>query len=373
MKIGIDARFWGLEHAGLGRYVMELINSLTKLDKKNSYTLFVRKKYIGQIQLPNNFSLVVAEISHYSLEEQWLLTEIFSKEKIDLLHIPHFNVPMLYKHPFVVTIHDLLWHDVKGLSVTTQNPLIYLTKYLGYRMVVNHALRSSKAILVPSKTIKNKLIEDHKINKDKITVTYEAPGRTLKIDRKESGLLARYKLKKPYIIYVGSAYPHKNIFKVVEAIKELNEKRKINFAIVSARSAFLNQLNRKIIQTEAQEMVKLLGYVADGKLAFLISEAEALVQPSLSEGFGLTGLEAMAIGTPVIASESQIFKEIYENAAIFINPHSSEDIAKKINSVLSDKSLQEKQIKKGKERVKKFNWEDLAYKTLKVYQKANQG
>ncbi len=158
MNIGIDARLWGLEHAGLGRYVMELINSLSREDKKNEYTIFLRRKYFNQTDLPDNFSKVLADIKHYSVEEQWLLAEMFNEEKLDLLHVPHFNVPLLYKKPFVVTIHDLLWHEIRGLSVTTQNPVTYIIKYFGYRSVVKHALQKSIEILVPSKTIKEKLL-----------------------------------------------------------------------------------------------------------------------------------------------------------------------------------------------------------------------
>src|SRR4030065_1634705 len=96
LRIGIDARFWGLRHAGLGRYVMELVNGLTRLDTSNNYTLFVRSPYNEEIEVGKNFRLVRADINHYSLEEQWLLPEIFNKYSLDLLHVPHFNVPFFY-------------------------------------------------------------------------------------------------------------------------------------------------------------------------------------------------------------------------------------------------------------------------------------
>lgn len=370
MKIGIDARFWGLEHAGIGRYVVELVKHLSQIDKKNQYLLFLRKKYFNQINLPLNFSKIAAEVNHYSLEEQWLLAEIFSRENLDLLHVPHFNVPWLYKHPFVVTIHDLLWHEVKGRSVTTQNSLAYLYKYLGYRLVVRRALNKSKAILVPSQTIKNKLIKNHKLNSNNIFVTYEAPSKNFFKPKQNNQLLLRYKIKKPFILYVGSAYPHKNIIKVVMAVKLLSEKNiKLTFVISSSRNVFLDRLQADIIKLKAQKLVKIIGFVTEENLPTLMQHSVAQVQPSLSEGFGLTGLEAMAAGTALVASNSEIFQEIYKDAALFIDPHSPDDIAEKIKSINANQKLRKTLIQKGKDRVKAFNWKTLAQQTLSVYEK----
>lgn len=367
--IGIDARFWGLEHAGIGRYVMELIEGLQKLDKKNKYILFLRKKYKNFLTPPSNFKVVVADVDHYSVAEQWLALEIFLKHQLDLLHIPHFNVPVFYKRPFVVTIHDLLWHEVRGMSVTTQNPLVYLVKYGGYRLVVKNALLKSKSIFVPSRTIKDKLVKDHKISEEKIKVTYEAPSHAFRIKKTDTSVLKKYAVKTPYLIYTGSAYPHKNIISAVKAVKNLNYKsqKKIELLIVSSRSIFLENLLQEIQDIGASEFVKILGFVADRDLAQLYRNSLALIQPSLSEGFGLTGLEAMASGTAVLASDIEIFREIYGQAALYFNPKSVEDIAKKIEKISKMHIKRKELLKLGKKQLANFSWEKLIKETHEVY------
>lgn len=373
MKIGIDARFWGLEHAGLGRYVMELVKELAKADRKNQYTLFLRKPYDKEIKLPGNFKLEKANILHYSLEEQWLLAEIFSRANLDLLHVPHFNVPLLYRKPFIVTIHDLLWHEVKGLTVTTQNPFMYLIKYVGYRAVVGRALKSAEHILVPSNIIRDKLVNEHKVNRNKVDVTYEAPSKIFRPTKKKPSILKKYKVAEPFIIYTGSAYPHKNIPAAAAAVKQVNKRgRPLHLVVASARSVFLDRLRPKLKKQESEKFVRLVGFVPDYDLVYLFAQAKALIQPSLSEGFGLTGLEAMAAGLPVLASELDVFKEIYEDAALYINPESPEDIADKIERIIADTKLRKQLIKKGKLKAKQFTWKRLARQTLKVYKKAGK-
>src|SRR3989344_9098948 len=154
MRIGIDARLYGLKHAGIGRYIMHLVEELQQLDTTNKYVLFLRSDNYSTLKLPARWTKVIADIRHYTLAEQTTMPQIIRSAKVDLMHFPHFNVPLLYRGPFIVTIHDLLWHDFKGLKVTTLNPVMYLIKYGGYRLIVNSALDRSRHILVPSFWVK---------------------------------------------------------------------------------------------------------------------------------------------------------------------------------------------------------------------------
>ena len=371
LHIGIDARFWGLRHAGLGRYVMELVNGLTRLDTSNNYTLFVRSPYNEEIEVGKNFRLVRADINHYSLEEQWLLPEIFNKYSLDLLHVPHFNVPLFYKKPFVVTIHDLLWHEVKGLSVTTQNPLTYLVKYLGYRSVVRNALNRSLMIFVPSRVILEKLVKDHGVPEKKIRVTYEAPADIFRPSAEDPSVLSKYQVRKPFVIYTGSAYPHKNIPQAAAAIKRLNQKGEmLSFVVASSRSVFLERLSRKLQNEGSDKYVRLIGFVPDEDLMKLYSQAVALLQPSHSEGFGLTGLEAMAVGLPVLTSRSPVFQEIYADAALYFDAQSKDDLETVLQTILNDGKLRRRLILKGLQRAKLFSWKTLVKQTLTGYRVA---
>ncbi|MCH7951354.1 glycosyltransferase family 4 protein [Patescibacteria group bacterium] len=371
MNIGIDARFWGLEHAGLGRYVMELVSHLARLDRKNRYTLFLRKPYDKELKLPKNFALVSANIRHYTIEEQWLLAEIFSRANLDLLHVPHFNVPLLYRRPFIVTIHDLLWHEVKGLSVTTQNTLVYLVKYIGYRAIVSRVLKNSVRILVPSKVIRDKLVNERRVERKRVQVTYEAPSKIFRPVRKKASILAKYRITEPFVIYVGSAYPHKNIAAAAAAAKLINDRgHTIKLVVASSRSVFLDRLRRELKKQGSEKFVRLVGFVPDYDLVILFAHAKALIQPSLSEGFGLTGLEAMAAGLPVIASKLKVFEEIYKDAAVYIDPQSPEEIADELEKMVSNENLRQRVIKAGLSRTKQFSWSRLAKKTLQVYEDA---
>ena len=173
MKILIDGRLYGLENAGLGRYVMNLITELSKIDSKNDYVILLREKYFDSLKLPGNWKKVLADFRHYSFSEQIFLPNLINKENPDLVHFPHFNVPVFYNGGYVVTIHDLLMHKQIGLSATTLPAFLYFFKRLGYRLVFDRAVKKSNAIIVPSLAVKKELEKEYKNITEKITVTYE--------------------------------------------------------------------------------------------------------------------------------------------------------------------------------------------------------
>src|SRR4030042_6950771 len=134
MKILIDARMYGLENSGIGRYVMNLILELRMLDKKNNYVLLLRNKYYKSLHFPGNWKKILADFRHYTVSEQVKLPEIIRKEKPDLSHFPHFNVPFFYSGKFIVTIHDLTMH-FQGRNATTLPALPYYAKRLPYKII----------------------------------------------------------------------------------------------------------------------------------------------------------------------------------------------------------------------------------------------
>jgi glycosyltransferase involved in cell wall biosynthesis len=356
----------GLKHAGIGRYVENLVTELLKVDKDNEYILFARKDFTQSSQFANpNVKLVVAEIPHYSLREQFLMPALIAREKVDLMHFPHFNVPIFYSGRFVLTIHDLIKHTSRGVSTTTRNPLAYWLKYLGYKLVFGLSVRRASRILVPSQSVKGELTEEYGLEAEKIVVTYEGVDGAIKGEAGVKEVLEKYKICRPFLLYVGSVYPHKNIEKLIEAVKILG----IDLVIVCGRSVFWERLQRTIRKMGAENQVNLAGFVPDEELAILYKEASAFVFPSLSEGFGLPGLEAMKQGVPVVASDIPVFREIYKNAAIYFNPLSSADIAAKIKKVLEDKELQQRLKKQGPELAEGYSWKKMASETLLVYNK----
>ena len=131
MRILIDARLYGLENAGLGRYLINLIQELGKIDIKNEYVLLLRKKYFNSLNLSANWKKVLADFPHYGFAEQLKLPALISNLHPDVVHFPHFNAPIFYKGNYVVTIHDMLMHKSVGLAATTLPAPLYFLKRLG--------------------------------------------------------------------------------------------------------------------------------------------------------------------------------------------------------------------------------------------------
>lgn len=365
MKILIDGRFYGLENAGIGRYAINLVSELTKIDTKNKYAILLKKKYFDILRLPNNWIKVLADIGHYTFEEQIKLPGIIKSQNPDLVHFLHFNVPIFYRGRYVVTIHDLLMHSQKGLVATTLSAPIYMIKRLGYRTAFDSAVKNSASIIVPSRSVKDDVVNFYKISPEKVIVTYE--GFDTKISDKKG-----VEVQKPYFFYAGNAYPHKNLANLINAIKLLNIKynQNVNLAISSARNIFTQRLQKLIYRLGVEKNVNLLGFVPDNNLGYLYKNSEAFIFPSLSEGFGLPGLEAMSSGSLLIASDIKVFREVYGDNAIYLDSKNADSIAKTMLRVLKMGSSEKKQrIKSAQKFVKRYSWAKMARETLKIYKK----
>ncbi|MEK7112170.1 MAG: glycosyltransferase family 1 protein [Patescibacteria group bacterium] len=371
MKILIDARLYGLENTGLGRYTMRLIDSLSRIDKKNEYFILLREKYFNQLNLPANWQKVLADFRHYGFAEQLKLPGLIKSLNPNVVHFVHFNVPVFYKGPFVVTIHDLLMHREKGIKATTLPAPVYFTKRLGYKTVFRFAVARSLAVIVPSEAIKKEIIEYYGTPKDKISVTYEGVD-ALPGGKNTQALLTKYNLKPyEYFIYTGNAYPHKNLERAMEALAHLNKEREepIAFAIACARSVFTEKLEKLVSRMDAQKYVKLLGFVPDGELGVLYKNSLAFLFPSLSEGFGLTGLEAILSGSIACISDIPVFKEVYKKEAVYFNPYEPSSMTRAMREVVGMQPGERVgRIKNAQKFAKRYSWDKMAKQTLKVYE-----
>lgn len=370
MKIAIDARLYGLENAGIGRYVTNLVLELEKIDKKNEYMILLRRKYFDLLELQNdNFHKVLADFPHYSLAEQIFLPYLLYRLHPDLAHFLHFNAPIFYFGRQVITIHDLIKNVSRGLETTTRGKFFYWVKYFGYRWLIDSVIRRADKIITPSHWWEKELIKGYGLDKNKITVTYEGVDDVYRSGGSVGGdiVLKKYDLSAPFVIYTGNLYPHKNIERLVEAMKLINRKRPLHLVVVCSRGVFFERFRAKIEKTGMSKLVHLLGFVPDEELVFLYRAAKAFVFPSLLEGFGLPGLEAMAVGLPVVASDSSCLPEIYGQAAIYFNPLDVNDIASKIEIMIRGEKLRKGLIALGKKRAGAFSWEKMAKETLAVY------
>lgn len=371
MKIVIDARMYGLEHAGIGRYVLNLVNQIEKLDKKNDYLLLLRKKYYQNLNFKNpRFKKVLADIPHYSLKEQIFLPGVLRKIKPDLVHFPHFNVPVFWQGDYVVTIHDLIKHQSRGMKTTTKLALFYWLKYFVYQVIVFSAVKRARKIITPSRWWKKELIKKYRLKQEKVVVAYEGAEEFLNKKPSLSGpkALEKYGVKKPFVVYTGSLYPHKNVLRLVKAVKQI---KGLSLVIACARNIFLERFKKEIEKENNLDNVVLAGFVPDNELIVLYQEAEAFVTPSLLEGFGLPGLEAMAVGLPVVSSQASCLPEIYEKAAIYFDPLDIRDMTEKVKKVMENEELRQGLIKKGFVQVKKYSWQKMAKEILEVYDESS--
>ena len=398
MKILLDGRFYGIENAGLGRYTINLIRELQNIDKENHYLVLLRKKYFNQLNFPENWEKVLADYRHYSFAEQIKLPKLISFLKPDLVHFLHFNVPIFYRGSFVVTIHDILMHGQRGLEATTLPLPSYYFKRLGYKLVFRRAVLGAKKIITPSNAVKKEIIDYYKIDSKKVIVTYEGLDEEVLENKDKKEVLGKYKLNNQYFVYAGNAYPHKNLKRAIEAILLLNDilqkgmtyqhsinlrnklrsapeccyeerEEKIILVIVSARNVFRERIEKIVKKMKAAEYIKVLDLVPDKELGSLYKNSLAFVFPSLSEGFGLPGLEAMAAGTLVLASDIPVFKEIYQGSVVYFNPYDFFSIEEAMKNVLQiDKEKREEIISKSQSFIKRYSWRKMAEETLKVYE-----
>lgn len=371
-KVLFDGRFLSLSHAGLGRYSSELLKSLLKLDKKRKYILTVipgtsfdkdLSRALNERDEP--VEIVEASARHYSWAEQTGYLSLLNKLKPDLVHFPHFNHPIFYKGDFVVTIHDLTLSDYHERGGA-------LKRFL-YDKMITSAAQKSKKILTVSEYVKKQLTMKFSLPLGKVVTTYNGidPKFTEITNPTTLSRADHYGLKEPYIVSVGQWRSHKNLLRLLEAFKKVigNTPRypRLKLAFVGRRESKYPQLQEKIRELGLGDRVILTGFVKDEDLPVIYNNAILFVFASLSEGFGLPGLEAQACGLPVVSSKKTALPEIYGEGAFYFNPENVTDMAEKISRVINDRKLREKLKKLGLKNSQKYSWDKAAQKTLAVY------
>lgn len=365
MKIGIDARMLGPKQGGIGRYVEQLIGQLAGLGTNHEFVIFLRRENWDLVTETPKIKKVLADIHWYGWREQLLLPGIIKKEKVDLMHFPHWNIPFFYRVPFVVTIHDLLLLHYPTRSASTLGPSTYFFKNLAYKIILRQAIKNSRKILAPSEFTKNDILKNFQIKPEKITVTHLAPMPMLSSEI-NIDLQAKYNISKPYILYVGVAYPHKNLNGLISAWKIFCAKHGNNYQLVLAgrNNYFYERLKATAV---GNNDIIFTGYIPDDDLPAIYKGASLYVFPSFYEGFGLPPLEAMQFGTPVASSNATCLPEVLGNAAAYFDPHNTDDMADTIWRVLEDMDLRETLSKNGVQLIHNYLWETTARATLGVY------
>lgn len=371
MRIGIDCRLWS--QSGVGRYIRNLVVNLAELDTQNDYVLFVKGEDVNQVKIEvrsQKFEVVKANIAWHSVAEQISFPKILAKEKLDLVHFTYFSVPIFYRGKFVMTMHDIIpFSYATGKASTLPLPLYYV-KFFAYQFVVKKALHKAQKIIVPSHAVKKDILKRANVNSQKIVVTYE--GVSSLSNGKVTNVIERNNLKaKKFFLYVGNAYPHKNLKKLLEGFLQFSSNNP-EFRVVFAgkKDYFYDRLISSPQATALGDSFLFLNSPTDSELSLLYKNALAFVSPSLMEGFALTALDALSSGAPVLLSDIPVFREIVKNIPIvYFNPNNEADIrnAFEYSTKQPRKSLDDR-IQLGKMLAKTYSWKRMAEQTLRVYE-----
>ena len=362
MRIGINALFLGRPGTGSGQYTHNLLGALARVNSTNEYLLFSpgATPSIPNIQYP---------ISNRA--KLWFEQVSFPRacRHLDLAHVPYFASPLFPTVPTVVTVHDLI-------------PLL-LPAYRGsllarlYTRLVATAARKAEAIITVSQASQRDIVRYLHIPPERIHVTYEAVGEAFRPVEGEAQLAAirqKYALPERYLLYLGGFDQRKNLSALLRAFALLVNKQRRARLVVAGRlpgrdSPLFPDPRRLVRELGVEERVTFTGWVPEGDKPALLSGATAFVFPSLYEGFGLPPLEAMACGTPVIASNRSSLPEVVGEGGILVEPTDAKALAEAMEVLLIDDVLRAELRQRALAQAAKFSWKQTALETLAVYRK----
>lgn len=359
MKLVIDARESG---TSTGRYVDKLVEYLHKLQSDFTFVVLTKPHRLEYFaQLAPNFQTIAAPHKEFTFDEQLGFKKQLDSLKPDLVHFSMVQQPVWYKGSVVTTMQDLTGVRFKNPS---KNPVVFMLKLQVYKWVNKKAARKSAALITPSQYVKDDIVSFTHVDPAKITVTYEAADAIPETPEPLTDLVG-----KQFIMYVGRPMPHKNLERLIEAFVELKTSHPgLQLVLAGKKDANYERIEH-LVQSKNITDILFTDFLSEGQLRWLYENCAAYVFPSLSEGFGLPGLEAMVHGAPVVSSNATCLPEVYGDAAHYFNPLDIPAMAKAINDVLTDKTLREKLITAGHAQVKKYSWQQMAEQTLDVYRR----
>jgi len=362
-------------HAGLGRYAHELLSALIAQDTVNDYVALYNsprnelKPDAPLDRLPTHrvpldakpwrMSVLLAQIFNVGME-RWL-------PRADLFHATDHLLPRFKHTKTVFTLHDLIFRFFPEYHLPLNR--WFLTNAMPY------FLRRADAIIAVSECTKRDAIRLYDLSPEKITVIYEGVNPALKPEQDAARIAqvrAQYAHDQPFIFFVSTIEPRKNIIALVDAMKILRARGLPHRLLIAGRKGWLYQATfDHVKQTGMSDKVDFLDFVPDADLSALFAACDAFVFPSLYEGFGLPPLEAMACGAPVICSNTASLPEVVGDAAWLVNPREASEIANAIERVVNDDHLRDELRAKGLAQASKFSWERAARETLDVYNRVS--
>lgn len=370
MRIGFNFHTADNYISGVEYYSLGLLRSLLSIDGENQYIVFTNKPGLVESHTGSAENLTIRDCSFLKsrlqriLWEHLKLTKLAAKEKLDILHFPHYICPAKSNLvPYVITIHDTIAIDHPSWCK--------ISNAVYYNVSMKSAIRASAKIIAVSKFTLDRINRNFEVNGSKVKVIYPGletifnPSQDIERQRQ---VRAKYKLPGKYILYAGNIEPKKNILNLLRAFKLLKNKDLKHSLVLTGKRTWKSKNVWSYIRSEfGPKDVRLTGYVDRCDLGFVYKMADCFVLPSFCEGFGFPALEASACGVPVAVSCVGIMKELDEKAYTCIDPESPEQIAESVQRLLTDQKIRENQTKIALAEVQKFNWHDCATKTLALY------
>lgn len=349
-----------------GRYVERLLHYLQRADHVHRYSVLLKPADMKGWKPSNSrFQKVVCPYKEFTFSEQLGLRRQIRSLQADLVHFPFPQQPIWYRGRAVTTIHDL---TTLRFTNPDKHPLVFKLKQQIYAYVIRRAARKSVAVLTGSQFVKDDVVQFTGVNPSKITVTREAADPITDAPEPLQELKG-----KQFIMYVGRPTPHKNLERLVEAFGTLRAQHPELVLVLAGKSDANYQRIETLVAARGIKNVVFSGFVSEGQLRWLYEQCAAYVFPSLSEGFGLPGLEAMVHGAPVVASNATCLPEIYGDAAHYFDPLDAQAMTDAINEVLTDKDLRQKLVEAGKPQAARYSWQRLAEQTLEIYNNTLDG
>lgn len=341
--IGIDARL--MYQTGVGVYVRNLISNLATLDTPGlHFRIYARKGDIAKLRLRDTkmyrvakFTFVRCDVGWHSFAEQLFFLWQLWKDNLDLVHFPYFSWPVLYTRPFIATVHDTILLTHATGKASTRAYWVYRIKHKIFRFVFFEQVKRAVRIIVPSEAVRNEIRVYFPHTKDKIQVIPEGVDDeflTVKLTPVKGFEDERY------FLYVGNCYPHKCVETLLAAFQKLAlDDEKLKLCIVGPDNYFSSHLKKSV---EKVKSIRFLHQVPTSNLKWLYSNAKALVLPSLSEGFGLPIVEAIACKCPLILSDIPVFREVAGDNVLYFPPTNVEELSARMAEILEGKTKEAK-------------------------------
>lgn len=355
--IGIDARLYS--QTGVGTYLRNFLHFLAQKDFTDIH--FILYLLEGEKVTFENTAFEKRFVPYrwHSFSEQIGFYNKLMEDNPDLMHFTYFSYPVRYTKPFIATVHDLTPIQFKTGKASTRNPLFYGIKHEAFKFVLGSQVKNAKKIITPTETVKQQILEQYPhIQKDKIEAIYEGVDYELAETKENTELKAKY--KKPFFLYVGNFYPHKNVSTLITAFKMVPDQ--YDLVLSGPQDFFAAKMQSLIKELGLEKRVHMHHSSGKENLKYFYNHAEALIHPSLSEGFGLPLVEAMAVDLPIIASDIPVFKELLPANTPVFDPHSATEIARTVQNYLKTANKPD-----YKAIIPRYSFEKMTDKTLELY------